>query len=71
MKIEINLYDDTGERIVGKAIETDCRSLIVNGMHIIQDGGVHAEMRRLQQEQQADNLVQMFCPNAEVPVDIN
>ena len=71
MKIEINLYDDTGERIVGKAIETDCRSLIVNGMHIIQDGGVHAEMRQLQQEQQSDNLVQMFCPDAEVPVEIN
>jgi len=57
MKIEINLYDDTGERIVGKAIETDCQSLIINGMHIIQDGGVHAEMRELAQEQQADNVV--------------
>ena len=57
MKIEINLYDDTGERSVGKAIETDCQSLIINGMHIIQDGGVHAEMRELAQEQQADNVV--------------
>ena len=34
MKIEINLYDDTGERVVGKAIETDCQSLIINGIHI-------------------------------------
>tara|TARA_R110002153_G_scaffold26734_1_gene83443 strand:+ start:586 stop:774 length:189 start_codon:yes stop_codon:yes gene_type:complete len=57
MKIEINLYDETGERIVGKAIETDCQSLIINGMHIIQAGGVHAEMRELAQEQQADNVV--------------
>ena len=57
MKIEINLYDDTGERIVGKAIETDCQSLIINGMHIIQDGGVHAELRQLQEEQQVDNVV--------------
>jgi len=57
MKIEINLYDETGERIVGKAIETDCQSLIINGMHIIQDGGVHAELRQLQQEQQVDNVV--------------
>jgi hypothetical protein len=57
MKIEINLYDDTGERVVGKAIETDCQSLIINGMHIIQAGGVHAEMRELAQEQQADNVV--------------
>tara|TARA_E500000318_G_C3502873_1_gene189071 strand:- start:350 stop:601 length:252 start_codon:yes stop_codon:yes gene_type:complete len=47
MKIEINLYDETGERVVGKAIETDCQSLIINGMHIIQGGGVHAEMRQL------------------------
>lgn len=50
MKIEINLYDETGERVVGKAIETDCQSLIINGMHIIQAGGVHAEMRQLAEE---------------------
>ena len=47
MKIEINLYDETGERVVVKAIETDCQSLIVNGVHVIQGGGVHAEMRQL------------------------
>ena len=47
MKIEINLYDETGTQVVGKAIETDCQSLIINGMHIIQGGGVHAEMRQL------------------------
>ena len=57
MKIEINLYDETGERVVGKAIETDCQSLIINGMHLIQAGGVHAEMRQLHQEQQTDNVV--------------
>ena len=71
MKIEINLYDETGERVVGKAIETDCQSLIINGFHVIQGGGVHAEMRQLQQEIETDNLVQLFCPNGEVPVDIN
>jgi len=47
MKIEINLYDETGTQVVGKAIETDCQSLIINGMHIIQAGGVHAEMQQL------------------------
>ena len=57
MKIEINLYDETGERVVGKAIETDCQSLIINGIAIIQAGGVHAEMRELAQEQQPDNVV--------------
>ena len=49
MKIEINLYDETGRVIVGKAMETDCQSLIVNGVHVIQGGGVHAEMRQLSQ----------------------
>ena len=47
MKIEINLYDETGRVIVGKAMETDCQSLIVNGVHVIQGGGVHAEMGQL------------------------
>ena len=49
MKIEINLYDETGTQVVGKAIETDCQSLIINGIHVIQGGGVHAEMRQLSQ----------------------
>jgi len=49
MKIEINLYDETGTQVVGKAIETDCQSLIVNGVHVIQAGGAHAEMRQLQE----------------------
>ena len=57
MKIEINLYDETGTQVVGKAIEQDCQSLIINGIHVIQAGGVHSEMRQLQQEQQADNVV--------------
>ena len=47
MNIEINLYDETGERVVGKAIETDCSCLIVNGVHVIQCRGVHAEMQQL------------------------
>ena len=50
MKIEINMYDETGEIIIGKAIETDCKSLIINGVHVISDGGVQAEMRRLADE---------------------
>ena len=47
MKIEINLYDETGTQVVGKAIETDCQSLIINGVHVIQAGGVHSELRQL------------------------
>jgi hypothetical protein len=38
MKIEIYLYDETGTRKVGKAIETDCQELIINGMRVIQGG---------------------------------
>tara|TARA_R100000935_G_C2801186_1_gene150555 strand:+ start:516 stop:728 length:213 start_codon:yes stop_codon:yes gene_type:complete len=47
MKIEINMYDETGENIIAKAMETDCKSLVVNGVHVISDGGVGAEMREL------------------------
>ena len=49
MKIDIWIYDETGTRKVGFATETDCQSLIVNGVHVIQGGGVHAEMRQLQE----------------------
>ena len=41
------MYDETGDIIIGKAIETDCKSLIINGVHVISDGGVQAEMRQL------------------------
>ena len=60
MKIEINLYDETGERIIGKAIETDCQSLIINGVHVIQGGGVHAELRQLAEE--SDVISSHFMP---------
>ena len=58
MKIEINLYDETGTQVVGKAIETDCQSLIVNGVHVIQGGGVHAELRQ---------LADIEAPNHQIP----
>ena len=57
MKIEVRIFDETGEYVVAKALEPNCQELIVNGMRVIQGGGVHAEMRQLQQEQQADNVV--------------
>ena len=46
MKIEILLYDETGT-VVGKAIETSCQSLIINGVHVIAQGGINAEMNDL------------------------
>ena len=57
MKIEVRIFDETGEYVVAKALEPNCQELIVNGMRVIQGGGVHAEMRQLQQEEQADNVV--------------
>ena len=47
MKIVIEMYDDTGNILIGKALETACKSLIVNGICVIQHGGVGAEMREL------------------------
>ena len=66
MKIEINLYDETGTRVVGKAIETDCQSLIVNGIHLIQGGGIHAEMRRLHVEE-----TETYVDDMRPPLEIN
>jgi len=47
MKIEILLYNQDGTQVVGKAIETDCQSLIINGVHVIAQGGINAEMNDL------------------------
>ena len=41
MKIEIYLYDETGERKIGFANETNCQSLIINGFHVIQGGAIN------------------------------
>ena len=47
MKIEILLYNQDGTQVVGKAIETNCQSLIINGVHVIAQGGINAEMNDL------------------------
>ena len=58
MKIEIYLYDETGQQRVGKAIETNCQSLIINGEHVIANGGINSEMRDLMRSQSvAEQLV--------------
>ena len=61
MKIEILLYDETGT-VVGKALETGCQSLIINGMHVIAQGGVNAEMRDLLGHSTPDNLGMTLVP---------
>jgi len=46
MKIKIDLYNEDGTVVIGTAIETDCKSLIINGVQVLQDGGVQAELLR-------------------------
>jgi|TARA_R110000782_G_scaffold23278_3_gene61013 hypothetical protein len=62
MKIEIMLYNESGDRVVGKAIETDCQSLIVNGVHIIAQGGINAEMQDLMAPVSAENIGLTLVP---------
>ena len=62
MKIEIMLYDETGTVVVGKAIETDCQSLIINGVHVIAQGGINAEMCDLLGRATPENLGMTLVP---------
>ena len=65
MKIEIMLYNESGERVVGKAIETDCQSLIINGVHIIAQGGINAEMQDLMAPVRAEHIGLTLAPDLE------
>ena len=67
MKIEINLYSEDGTTIVGKAIETNCQSLIINGVHIIANGGINAEMRDLMAPTTADQIGMRLVPELDNP----
>ena len=65
MKIEIMLYNESGDRVVGKAIETDCQSLIINGVHIIAQGGINAEMQDLMAPVRAEHIGLTLAPDLE------
>ena len=62
MKIEVLLYDETGTAVVGKAIETSCQSLIINGVHVIAQGGINAEMNDLLGQATPENLGMTLVP---------
>ena len=62
MKIEILLYNQDGTQVVGKAIETDCQSLIVNGVHVIAQGGINAEMNDLLGQATPENIGMTLVP---------
>ena len=47
MKIEVKIFNETGEYVVAKALEPNCQELIVNGMRVIQGGNVKTELRQL------------------------
>jgi len=51
--------------VVGKAIETDCQSLIVNGVHIIAQGGINAEMQDLMAPSTPENIGMTLVPDLE------
>ena len=62
MKIEILLYNQDGTQVVGKAIETDCQSLIVNGVVVIAQGGINAEMNDLLGQATPENIGMTLVP---------
>ena len=62
MKIEILLYNEDGTAVVGKAIETNCQSLIINGVHVIAQGGINAEMNDLLGQAAPDNIGMTLVP---------
>jgi hypothetical protein len=66
MKIEVLMYNEEGQ-VVGKAIETACNSLIVNGVHVISNGGVNAEMRDLLGAITAQDIGMRLVP----PLELN
>jgi hypothetical protein len=62
MKIEIMLYNQDGTTVVGKAIETNCQSLIINGVHVIAQGGINAEMNDLLGQATPENIGMTLVP---------
>jgi hypothetical protein len=61
MKIEILLYDENNN-VKGKAIETNCQSAIINGVHVISQGGINAEISDLLGQATPDNLGMTLVP---------
>mgnify|MGYP000465329275 FL=1 len=58
MKIEVKIFNETGEYVVAKALEPNCQELIVNGMRVIQGGNVKTELRQ---------LADIEAPNHQIP----
>jgi len=54
MKLQINLYDaianiERGDKPFGTAIETNCTSLIINGVQVIRNGELNTSLASLDQ----------------------
>ena len=62
MKIEIMLYNQDGTTVIGKAIETDCQSLVINGVHVIAQGGINAEMNDFLRRPTPENIGMTLVP---------
>ena len=61
MKIEIVIYDENNN-VKGKASETNCQSAIINGVHVISQGGINAEISDLLGQATPDNLGMTLVP---------
>ena len=61
MKIEILIYDENNN-VNGKAIETNRQSAIINGVHVISQGGINAEISDLLGQATPDNLGMTLVP---------
>ena len=56
------LYNQDGTTVIGKAIETDCQSLVINGVHVIAQGGINAEMNDLLRRPTPENIGMTLVP---------
>ena len=72
MKIVIEMYDDTGNILIGKALETACKSLIVNGICVIQHGSIHTNLSGLTnadvETSRVEHMLEHDALNDETPI---
>ena len=74
MKLQINLYQananiEEGDQPFGTCIETNCTSLIINGVTVIRNGELNTSLASLSQNS-AQSVVEQLVP-AELRYDRN
>jgi len=66
MKLQINLYQananiEEGDQPFGQAIETNCTSLIINGVQVIRNGELNTSLASLSQNS-AQSVAEQLLP---------